>query len=345
MRRLLFGTLAGILLLLAISIAAGIWFRSEIQTPFYRAPASEVFITIRRGAGTREIANILATRGILHTRLPFMLYLRFTKFDRSIQAGEYRFNQAATPKQIALRLVRGDVYFHSITIPEGLTAHETINLLTEKGLGNRTALEHALQRTDWIRDLDPTAQNLEGYLFPETYRFDRNADSETVVRKLVEQFRNKFSEVLKASPLPAGWNLSRIVTLASLIEKEVKHAGEGPLVASVLVNRLNKRMPLGCDATIIYAMKLAGTYAGRLGKADLRMESPYNSYLHRNLPPGPICNPGVVSLRAALNPARTDYYYYVSRNDGTHQFSKDYRSHSLAVYKYQQSPARKRKQN
>jgi UPF0755 protein len=345
LRRLLFATLAGSTILLAVFSAAGIWFRSEIQTPFYGAPSSEVFITIRRGAGTREIANILTTQGILHTQLPLMLYLRFTKYDRRIQAGEYRFNQAATPKQIAQRLVRGDVYFHSITIPEGLTAHETIELLTEKGFGNRLAMEHALQRTDWIRDLDPSAQNLEGYLFPETYRFDHKADSEAMVRKMVEQFRNKFSEVLKASPLPIGWNPSRIVTLASLIEKEVKHAGEGPLVASVLVNRLNKKMPLGCDATIIYAMKLAGIYEGHLGKADLKMESPYNSYLHRNLPPGPICNPGVVSLRAALNPARTNYYYYVSRNDGTHQFSKDYRSHSLAVYKYQQSPARKRNQN
>ena len=340
MRRLLLSTLIGIAFLVAGLIAAGIWVRGELQTPFYGASSPEVFITIPRGASTREIADILTAQGVLHTQLPFRLYLRLTKSERRIQAGEFRFSQPATPKQIAQRLIRGDVFFHSVTIPEGLTAQETIELLARNGLGKRPDLRKALSRTDWVRDLNPRAQNLEGYLFPETYRFNRNADSETIIRKMVEQFRDTSSAVLKASPLPAGWSLSQIVILASLIEKEVKHAEEGPLVASVLVNRLKKKMPLGCDATIIYAMKLAGTYEGRLGKADLRMESPYNSYLHPNLPPGPICNPGTASLRAALNPARTDYYYYVSRNDGTHQFSKDYRSHSLAVYKYQQSPAR-----
>jgi UPF0755 protein len=197
-------------------------------------------------------------------------------------------------------------------------------------------------KTDWIADLDPAASNLEGYLFPETYRFQRKTDSQTIIKTMVHQFRAKLTKILPRYPMQSDWSLSRIVILASMVEKEIKKPEEGPLVASVLINRLNKKMPLACDATIIYAMKLAGTYEGRLGKADMVMESPYNTYRHINLPPGPICNPGADALRAALNPAKTDYFYYVSRNDGTHQFSKDYRSHLNAVNIFQRSLTRSR---
>jgi UPF0755 protein len=230
-------------------------------------------------------------------------------------------------------------------VPEGLTAEETIELLSKNGLGNPTEMEQALLKTDWILDLDPKARNLEGYLFPETYRFSRKADSETIIKSMVHQFRVRIGKILASYPPASGWNVTRIVTLASMIEKEVKIPEEGPLVASVLVNRLEKGIPPACDATIIYAMKLAGTYEGRLRKADLGMESPYNSYLHLGLPPGPICNPGEGSLRAALRPAKTDYFYYVSRNDGTHQFSKDLQSHLHAVARFQKPIAWKKSKN
>lgn len=154
---------------------------------------------------------------------------------------------------------------------------------------------------------------------------------------MVNQFRIRIAKIIALHPVPSGWTVPRIVILASMVEKEVKQATEAPLVASVLVNRLEKDMPLACDATIIYAMKMEGIYAGRLGKADLAMESPFNTYIHTSLPPGPISNPGENSLRAALNPARTNCYYYVSRNDGTHQFSIDYESHVNAVNRFQKS--------
>lgn len=332
----------GTLFLLFVLALAGIWFFFELKSPYYGATSEETFVDIPKGAGTNEAAGLLANQGILHASLPFKLYLRYSHLEHRIQAGEYKFSERATPIQIARRLVRGDIYFRSITIPEGLTAKETISLLADKGLGDLKEMQQALQRTDWIKDLDSSAQNLEGYLFPETYRFGRKDNSETILKAMIGQFRTKMGRMLKASPLPSGWNVAQLVTLASLVEKEVKIDQERPLVASALVNRLKNKMPLGCDATIIYAMKLADVYKGRLGKADLRMESPYNSYLHRNLPPGPICSPGEDSLRAALNPAKTDYFYYVSRNDGTHQFSKDLRAHSLAVYKYQKAPAQKK---
>jgi UPF0755 protein len=342
LRRLLLITIAVASLVVVGLAVFGIWIYSELDTPYYGAQSSEVFVDIPHGAYAGEIAGLLANARILKYRLPFEAYLRCTHKGRHIQAGEYRFFKAATPKQIGERLIQGDVYFSSITIPEGLTASEIIALLAKNGLGNPSEMELALLKTDWIQDLDPNARNLEGYLFPETYHFKRKIDSETVIKAMVHQFRAKLAGIVSSYPLHAGWDVSRIVILASMIEKEVKRSEEGPLVASVLINRLEKRMPLACDATIIYAMKLAGTYEGRLSKADLAMESPYNSYHHLDLTPGPICNPGANAIRAALNPARTDYYYYVSRNDGTHQFSKDFRSHLRAVNIFQKSLARRR---
>jgi len=322
-------------LFLALAVVSGLF--SELQYPYYGAGEDETFVNIPPGTNAAKAAELLKERGILHTKLPFRLWLRRHGLDRSLKAGEYRFSGGATPAEVAERLTRGDVYFRSVTIPEGLTAMETAGLLARGGFGDRQRLEAVLLRADWIQDLDPSAQNLEGYLFPETYRFGRRDDEEAVVRAMVNQFRDRINKILKESPLPDGWTVPRIVTLASLIEKEVKDPAERPIVASVLVNRLRLNMTLGCDATIIYAMKLAGTWDGNIRKSDLKVESPYNSYIHRGLPPGPICNPGESAIRAALNPDKTDYLYYVSKNDGTHQFSKDLRAHNDAVNRYQRS--------
>ncbi len=346
MRRALLVFIAAVLLLSLASLGAfGIWLNAELDSSYYGAQTPEVFVDLPRGAKTKEVANLLVDAKILHRWLPFMIYARFSGLGRHIQAGEYRFSKPATPKQIAQRLVRGDVYFLSITVPEGLTAQETLELFARNGLGKSDEMEQALLKTEWIREMDPDARNLEGYLFPETYRFSRKADSETIIKAMVHQFRVRIARILESNPLQADWNIPRIVILASMIEKEVKKLEEGPLVASVFVNRLERGIPLACDATIIYAMKLEGTFHGNLSKADLAMKSPYNSYHHLGLPPGPICNPGESSLRAALNPAESDYLYYVSRNDGTHQFSKDFQSHLNAVNKFQKPAAWKKSSN
>ena len=340
MRRLRLTVLAAVVLFVLASASLAIWLRSDLERTYYGASSSEVFLEIPRRANTNQVANLLVDSGVLHHRLPFILYLRFTGLGRHIKAGEYRFADPATPEQVAQRLIRGDITFRSITVPEGLTARETIDLLAKSGFGVSDEMEHLLLRTDWIRDLDPKAPNLEGYLFPETYRFGRKVDPETVIKTMIHQFRMRMAKITAVYPIPAGSSLRNVVILASMIEKEVKKAEEGPLVASVLMNRLERGMPLSCDATIIYALKLTGNYQGRLGKADLSLESPYNSYIHSNLPPGPISNPGETSICAALNPARTDYLYYVSRNDGTHQFSRDLVSHQHAVNKFQKSAAK-----
>jgi len=332
---------AAALTVLLVIAASAAWLHLELTTPYYNAPSNEVFVEISRGLDTEKIAKLLVESGILRYRLPFITYLRFTNNAGRIKAGEYRFSGPASPKQITQRLILGDVYYRALTIPEGLTARETIELLARNGFGVIEEMESLLLKTDWISDVNPDAENLEGYLFPETYHFGRKADSAQIINTLVEQFRKQYREIVAEFPLRTGWDTSQIVILASMIEKEVQKAEERPIVSSVFYNRLERKMPLACDATIIYALKLGGTYNGNIRKVDLSMESPYNSYRNRGLPPGPIANPGADSLRAALNPAETQYLYYVSRNDGTHVFSKTYREHQRAVDRYQRSGSRR----
>ncbi len=323
-------------LLLGSAVAGcAAWLTRELHMPFYGSPAAETFVEIPRGSAPYSIARLLAEAGIIRSRFPFLLYIRWSGSARHLQAGEYRFASPTTPEQVAQRLLRGDVYYISVTIPEGLTAEETVELIASQGLGKVEELEDALQRTDWIQDIDPGAHNLEGYLFPETYHFPHRVTSEEIVKAGVDEFKRRFARLTSTHPIPEGWDTHRIVTLASLIEKEVKNPSERGLVASVLVNRLEKGMPLACDPTIIYALKLSGEYDGNIRKADLGINSLYNTYLHTGLPPGPIANPGEESLKAALRPLKSEFLYYVSRNDGTHVFSRDFQSHLSAVAKFQ----------
>ena len=330
---------AALTIIIGLVLSAA-WFHVELATPYFKSTSNETFIEIPRGLDTGKIADLLVESGILRNRAPFIAYLKLTHNAGRIKAGEYRFAGLSSPRQVIQRLIGGDVFYRVITIPEGLTAMETIDLLARNDFGDHAKMELVLKKTDWIADMDPHAESLEGYLFPETYRFSRKADSTLIVKTMVDQFRKQFRKIMSESPPRTGWNTSRIVILASMIEKEVQKAEERPIVSSVYYNRLERRIPLACDATIIYALKLAGTYNGNIRKADLSMESPYNSYLNRGLPPGPIANPGADSLRAALQPDETEYLYYVSRNDGTHEFSKNYQSHERAVNKYQRSRSR-----
>jgi UPF0755 protein len=334
LRRWLLASVAAGIFVLAVT---GLWLFSELRNPYISAPNAEVFVDVPRGAASSSIAQRLQDAGLLRSRLPFLLYLRWSGLARDLKAGEYRFSAPATPVEIARRIAAGDVYFLNVVIPEGLTARETVELIARSGVGKLQELLAELRRTEWIRDLAPGAKNLEGFLFPATYRFTRNVTAEEILRPIVGEFRSRYSALIVRSPVPFGWDAERIVTLASIVEKEVKASAERPLVASVMVNRLRTNMPLGCDATVIYALKIGGGFDGNLHKSDLALESPYNTYVNRGLPPGPIACPGEASLEAALKPAQTDYFYYVSRNDGTHQFSVDYRAHSAAVARYQKA--------
>jgi len=332
-------TLQLLVVVLVLALAAW-WVRSQLVTPYYGAASAETFVDIPRGSTTDSIAASLSNAGVLRHRLPFQLYVRWTGAGRRLQAGEYRFSVPATPVQVVQRLMQGDVFFYAITIPEGLTAQETIDEITRYGLGDPGEMERALHRTEWIRDLAPNAQTLEGYLFPDTYRFGRKSTSEQILHAMVDQFRIRITRLVAEHPLRPGWTIARLVTLASLIEKEVSNRDERYMVASVFDNRIEKGMRLACDPTVIYALKLTGKYDGNIHKRDLQIESPYNTYVHVGLPPSPIANPGLDSLRAALAPPKTDYLYFVSRNDGTHQFSKDFRAHESAVSRFQRHSRR-----
>jgi UPF0755 protein len=317
-----------------LSMTAILWLRFELTSAYYDG-GTEVFVEIPRGASPGTIAESLRSARVVRHAWPLILYLRWTGLSRKLRAGEYRFSAPARPGEIVLRLVQGDVYYRTITIPEGLTAGETVSLISLRGLAPERELAALLYKVDWISDLDPHATSLEGYLFPETYRFPRRVAAEEILKKMVAQFRSRIAPILAQRGLPPDRTLPQMITLASMIEKEARTDEERLLVSSVLHNRLRIGMPLACDPTIIYALKLMGKYDGNLHKADLSLRSPYNTYLNAGLPPGPIANPGVASLKAAFAPATSEYLYYVSRNDGTHVFSRDYRSHQAAVERFQ----------
>ncbi len=319
----------------------GFWVFSELRSPYIAIQGPEVFVDVPRGSTSASIARQLSEAGVIRSRMPFMLYLRWSNLARRLKAGEYRFAAPATPVEVAQRIASGDVFYITVVVPEGLTARDTVELIAKSGVGKLEELRAELGRKNAIQDLAPRADSLEGFLFPATYRFTRKASAQEIVHAMLSEFRTRYASLTAHTPPPAGWDVERIVTLASIVEKEVKAPSERPPVASVMVNRLKANMPLGCDATVIYALKIGEGFDGNLHKSDLSMESPYNTYVHLGLPPGPIACPGEASLQAALKPAQSDYFYYVSRNDGTHQFSTDYRSHELAVQRYQKSAARR----
>ncbi len=323
-------------LALMIALAAVLWwFDQELNESYWGIASPEVFVDIPPGMRAHDIAGALARAGVIRNSLAFEAYVRWRSLHKELKAGEYRFGEPASPREIAERIARGDVFHYTVTIPEGLTANETITLLADAGIAERKSLERALLQYQLIRDLDPDARSLEGYLFPDTYRFTRQAHPEQIIATLVKRFREIYSRLAARHAVSPVWSVRRIVILASIVEKEARLASERPVIASVLANRLERRMPLAADPTIIYALKLRGTYNGNLRKSDLALNSPYNTYVRPGLPPGPIASPGEDSLRAACAPSKTDYLYYVSRNDGSHEFSRDYQSHTRAVARYQ----------
>ena len=233
------------------------------------------------------------------------------------------------------KIARGDVYLRPITFPEGLSIVEMARLFETRGFGAAAAFEAAAQNTRLVADLDPQARDLEGYLFPETYPLPRRTDANTLVRTMVSRFEQVFGADERAATAARGLSVREVVTLASLVEKETAKPEERPTVAAVYLNRLKIGMGLQCDPTVIYALQKAGRYTGNLTRADMAFDSPYNTYKYAGLPPGPIAAPGRASIEAALRPADVDYLYFVSRNDGSHVFSRTYAEHQAKVREFQ----------
>ncbi len=240
-----------------------------------------------------------------------------------------------TPREVIDKIARGDAIVLSLTFPEGLTMAEMAKIFESHGLGPAAAFLDAAGDASLIRNLDPAANDLEGYLFPETYVVPRKTDAPKLVRLMVERFEHVLTPQLREAASTHQLSVRQAVTLASIVEKETAKAEERPLVAAVYVTRLRIGMPLQCDPTVIYALQRAGTYTGNLRHDDLAFDSPYNTYRYPGLPPGPIASPGRASLEAAVQPADADFLYFVSRNDGSHVFAKTLDEHNRNVQKYQ----------
>ncbi len=288
---------------------------------------------IPRGLSNSGIARRLAENGVVRSRFAFELLCRW-KAPASLQAGEYFFDRPETPAEVFRKLAAGRVFVHLVTVPEGKTMKEIAELMEREGLAGRMEFLAAASDATPVRDLAPKARNLEGFLFPATYQFPRRVSPERVVEIMVKRFREVWGKIQKENGTADGRSVSAVVTLASLVEKETRVAKERPLVAGVFYNRLKRRIALQCDPTVIYALELANRYDGFLTTKDLKFKSPYNTYRNAGLPPGPIANPGEASLRAAANPPKVDYLYFVANAEGGHFFSSTLAEHNRNVARY-----------
>ncbi|MDP1568446.1 MAG: endolytic transglycosylase MltG [Vicinamibacterales bacterium] len=327
-----------LILLVVAALGAGAVVRhyhQQAHTPYRAFEGDEQFVDIPQGEGSRQIGARLIAAGIVRDDLTFRVALAITGEARALKAGEYQFTEPQSAVDVIHRLARGDVYTRALTFREGLTAAEMARHFEQSGFGTAGSFTEAVRNASLIADLDPEARDLEGYLFPNTYALPRTATADDLVRRMVALFRAAFDEALRADAARQGFSVRDVVALASLIEKETGLEAERPVVAAVYRNRLRIGMGMQADPTVIYALMLAGRWDGNITRADLQFDSPYNTYRYRGLPPGPIANPGRASLVAALNPADVDYLYFVSRNDGSHVFSRTLAEHNRAVREWQ----------
>ena len=321
-----------VIVLLVVLVVAG-WFTWAALLPV--SPSQTTFVLLRPGWTTRHIAHELQHDGIIRSANAFLV-LHYVQGLGSLKAGEYKFESPANALEIRRRILRGDVYVRTVQVPEGYNIYDIAAVVEQAGLGTAADFVTAAKGDLFlIKDLDPSATSLEGYLFPDTYHFTRIDTAHEIVAGMVHHFRQ---EAQKIGLLRQG-DVHRIVTVASIVEKETAVPEERPLVASVYYNRLERNMLLGADPSVVYAALVAGRYRGTIYQSDLQFDSPYNTYKYAGLPLGPIANPGAASLEAAMNPAQTDYLYFVSDNNGHHRFSRTAEEHERNVAAYRRAVA------
>jgi len=319
-----------LLLLLSLILLATLGGAYWLMSP--QAPAQTVFYQLKPGTSLSRVAGELEELGVLRSALTLKLLGRLSERGGAIQSGTYRFSEPATPEQILERLVAGDVEKVSLTIPEGFTQQQVIDRIAELGYGDREKLRQLAEDPEFVRSLGIEAQSLEGYLFPETYLFNPGVDEAALLKMMVRQFHHSVDGQLLVKTGPQHLDLHQLVTLASIIEKETGLVEEMPLISSVFHNRLRRKIPLQSDPTVIYGI---ADFDGNLTRKQLETLTPYNTYLIRGLPPGPIANPGLAALKAAAAPASSSFLYFVARGDGSHQFSATLAEHNRAVSRYQ----------
>lgn len=321
-----------LLLVLLLMGGAGLWYHSYLSSV---SPGSgEVIVTIPKGVGVRGVGALLAANGLLKDDIRYLFFVYFSGLKTKLKAGEYSLPRGLTPPEILQLLAKGSTLRHHVTIPEGMTAEQVATLFEKDGWIRRERFLALVQDVNIIKGLGIDSVNLEGYLFPETYTLVRNeTDESSVIAMMVKRFKQVWGEfdVQEAH----GLSRHQLLTLASVVEKETAVAAERPLIARVFYNRLARKMRLQSDPTVIYGIP---HFNGNLTKADLRRETPYNTYVIPALPPGPICSPGRAALEAVLYPVDSDALYFVAKNDGSHVFSTNLADHNRAVQIYQRQP-------
>jgi len=312
------------------------WAEGPVVSPRDHPPTR--LVVIPDGATFQQIAASLAREGLIKSKSAFLLLGRSQSADRKIHAGEYEFNAGMTPAEILAKLLSGQVVLHPVTVPEGLTMIQIADLMGQQGVTDRAEFVRLVKDQAFIASLGIQADSLEGYLYPDTYKFPRPVKAKDVISAMVERLRQRYGPELQARTQELKLSQHQVLTLASVIEKETGAVEERPEISAVFHNRLKKRIPLQSDPTVIYGLP---NFDGNIHKKDLSSPSPYNTYQRQGLPPGPIANPGIDAIKAALYPANSRALYFVSRNNGTHHFSATLTEHNEAVEKYQKRPFRR----
>ncbi len=342
-------SILAVLLILVIAVVA--WLAWALYLPVQ--PSGTKFVLLRPGSSSRHIADELHSAGVIRSARAFLLM--HYALGRTLKAGEYKFDREATARQIHDRLARGDIYVHTVTIPEGFNVFDIAGVVQLAGLGSAQDFLNAVKAdVVFIRDLDPKATTLEGYLFPDTYGFTKTQSMHDMIAIMVHRFRraaeqlgmicptNQLQAVSVTGAAAACPDIHAVVTMASIVEKETAVPPERPVVAGVYYNRLQRGIALAADPTVIYAALVSGRYTGAIHQSDLQFDSPYNTYRHAGMPPGPIANPGRASLQAALHPDQNDFLYFVSDGNGHHRFARTLDEHSRNVAAYRRAVAASR---
>ena len=323
--------------LLVVGAGYGIW-KGFLANPG-SMPEQEIVYEVMPGKTFSAVAKDLEQKGIVSNAALFSFFARVTGEASKMKVGEYLFKTSMRPTEVMGVLISGKSIGRNFTISEGLNIYEVADLIEPLGIGTREQFLKDVQDPVFIQSLlgeSPTS--LEGYLFPETYQVTKFTEMRVLIKSMVQKFMAVYTPLIPLAKAK-GWTRQQVVTLASIVEKETGAPEERPLISSVFHNRLQKGMMLQTDPTILYAkMRKSGHFEIKIGSAGLALEDDYNTYKHKGLPPGPIANPGAESLRAALSPAQSEYLFFVSQNNGTHIFSKDYAAHQKAVAKFQQDP-------
>ncbi len=320
-----------VLVMVAVTVVLGFRLFLFSVTPTPKLKAS-IKIFIRPGTGAHTVAALLEKEGVISQANLFYWYARVRGMASKMKAGEYQFASGATPKLVLETLVEGKVVSYRVTIPEGATVKDVARLVAASGLADPDEILELARDRHLITSLGlPDNASLEGYLFPETYLFRRGDRPRDILKRMVLEFWRRFSPERQARARQMGFSVHETVTLASLVEKEAVMDWERPVIAGVFLNRLQRHMPLQSDPTAVYDLE---DFSGPILRRHLERESPYNTYVHKGLPPGPICNPGEKSLRAVLEAPKTSFLYFVSNNDGSHTFSISYDEHLQAVARF-----------